>query len=172
MPGKHAPPSPASFYLSVAKAAGKALAAVAVVVVLAIVALGGRGKPPEQKQLAGATPGPSISSVPLDSPSPTVSPSPTLRAPAHITVAVLNGTKRSGLAGRTGTQITAAGYKVVRVGNAGKPAAKSTVYFQPGFELEALALRDRFRGFADVKTAPSTIAGDVDITLVIGADYP
>jgi len=170
MPGKHAPKSPRSFYLSLARAGAGVVGAIALVVVLAVVALGSRGtKAPVASSTTSPTPTPSVSSPPLDSGTP--SPTPTARAPSTINVAILNGTSRSGLASRTRPQIAAAGYKVVRIGNTSN-LAKSTVFYAPGYVLEAQALQQRFPAFTVIKAADASIPAGANLTLVLGADYP
>jgi hypothetical protein len=75
------------------------------------------------------------------------------------------------LASRTRPQIAAAGYKVVRVGNASN-TAKSTIFYAAGYAAEAQALQERFPAFTVIKLADASIAGGVNLTLVLGADYP
>jgi len=172
MPGKHAPKSPRSYYLSLGRAAAGVAGAIALVVVLAVVAFGNRGTKtaaPPPSSSPSATP--SVSSPPLDSSTPTPTPTPTVRAPSTITVSILNGTSRGGLASRTRPQIAAAGYKVIRVGNASN-AAKSTIFYAPGYAAEASALQRRFPAFTVIKPADSSVPGGVNLTLVLGSDYP
>jgi len=170
MPGKHAPKSPLSFFLSLGRAAAGVAGAIALVVVLAVVAFGNRG---DKKAESGGvpsngTPLPTITVSPLTI-SPT--PSPSIRAPSTVTITVLNGAGRSGLAGRTRTQVIAAGWKVVKIGNAAINK-KSTIFYESGFEKEALALQEKFPGFTVVKPADNSIAPGANLTLVLGSDYP
>ena len=61
--------------------------------------------------------------------------------PASVTVAVLNGTATSGLAGRVSQKLTADGYKPGKVATAADQTRTSTqVAFMPGHRREALAV--------------------------------
>ncbi|TML79799.1 MAG: hypothetical protein E6G04_04570 [Actinobacteria bacterium] len=90
MPGKHAPESPGSFYLSVARAVGGALVVLGVVAVIAVAATGSGGKKPTAQN---STPPPTVSIRPTlsSTPSTTVTPTTTATATnlASITVDVL-----------------------------------------------------------------------------------
>lgn len=173
MPGKHAPKSGLSFYLSMGRATGGVFAAIALVVIITVVAFGGRDRMPKTST-APTTPatrsGGSPSATPATAPSPT--PTPAVRSPSQITVAVLNGSGRTGIAHRTADQATAAGYQVKKVGNTDAAARVSTIYYRPGFQAAAKALQRRFPGFTQVKPAGSGVPSDVMITMVIGEDYP
>src|SRR5687767_588847 len=138
MPGKHAPESPRSYYVSLARALGAALGAVALMVV-AVVILLSRGDGTEQagsptvgspRASVSRSPAPRASSTPTAS--PTTSPTSSTLAPAQVSVLVQNGTTRSGLAARTADKIRAEGYNVVDVNNAGARFAKSTIFYRPG----------------------------------------
>ena len=172
MSGKHAPKSPLSFYFSVGRAAGGVVGAIALVVVLTVVAFGGRSEKSPKAPVAGST---TQAAVRTQSPSPTpsaeASPTPDARAPSQVTVAVLNGTGRPGLAGNTATKVKSAGYKVKRIDNAAT-AKVSTIYYQPAFEAEARALQERFPAFTQIKPAGNNVPSDVMLTMVIGKDYP
>jgi hypothetical protein len=173
MPGKHAPDSSRSFVLSLARALGAALGAVALIVV-AIVVLLNRGD-----DKSGALPiVSSPSRTPATSPSPTTSspsPSPTATRsvlPANrVNVEVLNGTTRNGLARDTANKIEDEGYKIVKVDNQRPPIPKSTIYYRPGRRAEALAFQEAFPEFTVVRDSDSLAAGTI-LRVVIGADYP
>jgi LytR cell envelope-related transcriptional attenuator len=171
MPGKHAPDSPRSFYVSLGKALGAALGAVALMVV-AVVVLLGRGE--DTKQTGSPTiQSPTASSKsPSPSPSastPTVKPTPTILARSKTIVDVLNGTTRQGLARETGKKIAEAGYRLGRVGNASR-LAKSTLYYLPGRRAEALAFQEEFPEFTVLKEL--RFSGGAILQAVIGSDYP
>lgn len=169
MPGRHAPKSPLSFYLSLAKAVGGVLGVLALIAAIPLVFTGNNNKAP--KPIARETARPSLSPSPSLSISP--SPTPSIHSPSQITVSVLNGSGRSGLARRTALQVRAAGY-VVKDDDIGNAAATkvSTIYFQPAFEAEALALQRRFSGFTQVRPATRTVPANVMLAMIIGADYP
>jgi hypothetical protein len=172
MPGKHAPKSSFSFYLSLARAAGGVVGAIVLVAVLTVVAFGGRDEKTSKAPLAQGTRTPTVKTL-APSPTPLVvpSPTPTIRAPSRVTVSVLNGTGRSGLAARTAAQVRDLGYKVKNVDNA-TATQVSTIYYQPAFEAEARALQEHFPQFTQVKPAGDTISRDAMLTMVIGKDYP
>lgn len=195
MPGKHAPKAPTSYYLSLARSVGGALAIVAMVVIVAVIAInsGGGGKP-AARQTSSPTPSPTPSEpAPIESsepstspepsgavtpPTPTISatpspqtpdPGPTTLPPDQVSVEVLNGTRRAGLAGKTADRLRQEGYKVVRTGNA-NPAEKSTILYVPGASDEAAALQLEFPEFTVVKRGRAS--QPVILRLIIGADFP
>ena len=173
MPGKHAPASPRSFYLSLARALGAALGAVALMVIAILVLLNrGDGK------TDGALPVVSSSPTHSTSPSPTQSASPTSRPRASVLpvnrvgVQVLNGTTRNGLGRETAKKIQDEGYEIVgQPGNERPPVAKSTVYYRPGRRAEALAFQETFPEFTVLRELKSLPSGTI-LRVVIGADYP
>jgi hypothetical protein len=173
MPGKHAPRSVLSFYLSLARAVAGALAAVGVLVAVVLVLLNlvlGRGESPPSAL-------PTVEGAPAASPeatlptleTPTPSPTGTALAPGRVTVAVLNGTTRRGLAAATAERIRRAGYRVVDVGNAPR-TEESTIFYRPGARAEALAFQERFPEFGVLQE--STQTGQAMLRVVIGADFP
>ncbi len=174
MPGKHASASPRSFYLSLARAFGAALGAVALMVIAVLVLLNrGDGKSEGSLPIVSSPPR-STSTSP--SPSPSTSPTPTPTAtrsvlPANrVTVEVLNGTTQTGLARETARKIEDEGYKIVQVGNQRPPISKSTVFYRPGRRAEALAFQEAFREFTVVRELKSLPSGTI-LRVVIGADY-
>ena len=173
MPGKHAPASPRSFYLSLARALAAALGAVALMVI-AILVLLNRGDGKDE----GALPVVSSSPTRSTSPSPTVSPSPTPTATKsvlpvnRVTVQVLNGTTRTGLARDTAKKIEDEGYKIVgQPGNQRPPIDKSTIYYRPGRHAEALAFQEAFPEFTVVRELKSLPSSTI-LRVVTGGDYP
>jgi hypothetical protein len=168
MPGKHAPDSPRSFYVSLARAGGAALGALALMII-AVVILVSRGNGTSPNGLPVVS-GPTSST--LRSPSPhasTGSPTPRALAPNQVTLDVRNGTKRNGL-GRTASKaFENEGYNVIKVGNI-TASAKSTILYQPGHRNEALAFQQTFPQFTVLKESRST--GGAILRIVIGADYP
>lgn len=177
MPGKHAPGSPRSFYFSVARAVGAGIAIVAVVAGVVLVAFGGDG----EKAAGTSTPSPTLTATSSSSPSPsatatatptaTASPSPAAStlASTQITVEVLNATTTPGLAAATRERVTAAGYRVTRVGNA-PTVASSTIYFRRGMRAEAAALQRLFPEFGALAEAQG--GQTVMMRMVIGSDFP
>lgn len=171
MPGKHAPESSASFIVSLSRAVGGALAAVAVMAIL-VVALLNRGNAEEPGAAIITSPSSSPSRTASASPKPsTLSPSPTpsVLATRKVTVQVLNGTPRTGLAAATAQEIEKAGYKLAGTGNAAR-SEKSTIFYRKGRRAEALALQEKFPDFTVLDEAPSSQTAI--LRLVLGLDWP
>jgi hypothetical protein len=170
MPGKHAPQSSKSFLLSLAAAAGGALAALGLVIGVVLVAVNSGG----DKAPAAGNPvvSPSPSSAPSVSPTPTtVEQGIPVLPPARVSLAVLNGTPRAGLAKKFKDRAAKEGYPVLRIGNA-KPTAKSTIFYRADARNEALQLQRTFGELTVLAEVPSDLASDVLLTVVLGADYP
>ena len=69
-----------------------------------------------------------------------VKPTGTTRAPASVSVVVLNGSGGvKGVAGATTDKIKAKGYKTLEPGNAA-PVDKTTVYYTAGYQADANAV--------------------------------
>src|SRR5437870_2464775 len=119
MPGKHAPASPRSFYTSLGRALGAALGAVAVMVIVVVVWLsrGDHSKPSGLPVVQTSRPAVSSPS-PTPKPANQTLPATSVLPAAKVTVQVLNGTARNGLARQTADKIQRAGYKVTGTGNA------------------------------------------------------
>lgn len=176
MPGKHAPASSKSFFLSLGAAVGGMLGALALVLALVLVALnaGGDNKRPVGSPAVSGSPTPTrtTSPSPTATATTTASPAQTLLPPSRVSLSVLNGTQRTGLAARFKSDAQKAGYPVTRTGNAPKPFAKSTIYYRPGAEEEALAFQKRFNQFTVIAALPAGYPSDVLLTVVLGADFP
>lgn len=172
MPGKHAPASPRSFYLSFGRALGAALGAVALMVVAVLVLLnrGDDNKPTSLPIVS--SPSPSVTATsPGTSTSPTPSKTPSVLPANRVTVEVLNGTTRTGLAADTKKKIEDEGYRVVAVGNQRPPIAKSTIFYRHGRRREALAFQQAFPDFTVVKES-SALPEATLLRVVLGGDYP
>lgn len=175
MPGKHAPESPRSYYVSLARALGAALGAVALMVVAVVILLSrGDGTKQAGSPTVSSNPTASRSASPRASRTPTVSPSasPTSStlAPSKVSVRVENGTSRNGLAARTADKIRAEGYNVTGTGNAGASFAKSTIFYRPGARDEALAFQETFSEFTVLRQASGSQSALLRV--VVGSDYP
>jgi LytR cell envelope-related transcriptional attenuator len=172
MPGKHAPGSSKSFYLSVGASVGGALAALGLVLALVLVALNAGGD--DKKAGSPAVSTPPTTKSPSVKPTASVSSTPasTVLPANRVTTAVLNGTKRTGLAGKFADQARKAGYPVLRTGNAPADFAKSTIYYRPDAQDEALAFQKRFPRFTVIAPLPPNYPSDVLLTNVLGADFP
>ena len=172
MPGKHAPESPASFVLSLSRAVGGALAAVAVMTILVVALLNRGSADPQGRGPTIESPGasPTVSTSPTSTPTATASPTRKPLAPSKVTVQVLNGgTGRTGLAAAVAQDVERAGYKLAGVGNAAS-TAKSTIFYRKGRRAEALAFQASFPDFTVLKEAPSSQASILRV--VLGADWP
>ncbi|MGH1549228.1 LytR C-terminal domain-containing protein [Leifsonia poae] len=95
---------------------------------------------------------------------PTVDPS--------LSVNVLNGTTREGLAGQVGDKLTAAGWKVGATANADKSDLASTIvyYGDPKNQAAALGVAQSLPG-ATVQQSTAFSDTGADITVVVGANY-
>ena len=170
MPGKHAPESPGSFYLSVARAVGGALVVLGVVAVIAVAATGSGGKNPTAQN---STPPPTVSIRPTlsSTPSTTVTPTTTATATnlASITVDVLNGTQRAGLAKALADKLKADGYTIRNVATQTAHQTQTTIYYKAGSRAAAEAL---LAAHPELKrVAPAPASQTVKLTVVIGDDY-
>jgi hypothetical protein len=154
--------------ISLSRAVGGALAAVAIMAIL-VVALLNRT---DAKEPAGSPTVQSPSSSPVETPpSPTPSPTPTATVlPASgVTVQVLNGTPRTGLAAQTAQEIEKKGYKLAGTGNTAR-TEDSTIFFKKGRRAEALAFQKLFPDFKVLKEAPASQTAI--LRAVLGADWP
>lgn len=179
MPGKHAPASPRSFYLSLARSIGGALAALGLVAGVAVLIASSRtaGEPdgtaappgsPSPSPTATVSPTPSPTPSPRPSPSPSPSPSPLPRS--DVSVEVLNGTRRNGLAARTAERLEDSGYADVEIGNAPEPAERTRIFFREGFRAEAERLLEDFPDFSAL--APAGEGQSAMLRVVLGDDFP
>ena len=67
-------------------------------------------------------------------------------APGDVPVTVLNGTTRSGLAGRVGEDLAARGYDLQGTGNTGAASGPATIVHGPDGYLAAQSLRAQVQG--------------------------
>lgn len=165
MPGKHAPDSSSSFYLSLGKAVGGALAALGVMLALVLVLLSGEAEPKGGPTVSGPDPTATSSRTPTRSPTPT----PSVLPVSRVTVDVLNGTVRARLARQTADMVEKAGYRIGEVDN-GPRTAKSTIFYKPGRRAEALEFQGRFSDFTVLEESESSQRAILRI--VVGADWP
>lgn len=165
MRGKHAPASPASFYLSLARYVGTALGIVALVAGMGI-ALVKSGSPPP-KPSAGKKATATHSPTTPFSPSPP--PSPTPRPPSKVTVEVLNGIGIVGIAGRTEVRLEDAGYNVISIGDAPRTDRTVILYVSRGAKIDAQELLRRFTAFLRIRRA--TEAQSARLKVILGADF-
>ena len=172
MPGKHAPESPASFILSVSRAAAGALVVLGVVAVIAVAATGSNKKPTAKSSTPVVT---RTTHPPTSSPStvPTT-PTPTATAPTaapKVTVNVLNGTTRNGIAHALATKLAAEHYLVKTVATEPKHQTVTTIYYRPGAQAAAEALLAAHQELGKVAPATSSTPTNAMLTVILGDDY-
>lgn len=128
-----------------------------------------------------ATPVTSAGSTPSTTPAPTsttvaltttTSPSTTVvseRSPAEITVKVLNSTRTKGLAAGVTADLGAAGYQMEEQDNYSPTQVDSFIYYAPGFQAEALTVRDLVPG-TTVAANPAA-SPSVDLLIILGTSF-
>ncbi|HUR23775.1 MAG TPA: LCP family protein [Acidimicrobiales bacterium] len=114
--------------------------------------------------------------APLDSTATTVAgPAPVTTAPpsgprpAEVKVRVLNGVGTAGLAAKTATSLTGAGYVVADKGDAPALAPKTTITYGTGQLAKAQLVQSTLLGPAIVRE--DATLKTVDINLLLGADF-
>jgi len=102
-------------------------------------------------------------------PAPTTTAPASSVKPADVRVRVLNGVGTAGLAGRTATSLTGAGYVVVDRGDAPALAPQTTVSYGSGQLAKAQSVQSTLAGPAVLKEDPTLKSADVN--LLLGADF-
>jgi hypothetical protein len=169
--GRHEPPTRRSFYLSVATWTLKRILILAAAVVVGLLVLR-NGFPSNASQGITGTVSPSSPSV-TATPSPTTSPSPSpSRSPQieGVVVRVLNGTDETGLAGDVTNTLENEGY-TVKVPDNAPNRQRTTIFYRENFLPEAELMRDQFFPSALLKLAGPSVPADVDLQVVLGADF-
>ncbi|MFP3466090.1 LytR C-terminal domain-containing protein [Leifsonia sp. SIMBA_070] len=120
---------------------------------------------------AGASASRTGTPTPTATPTPTPTIVPTVN-PA-LSVNVLNGTTREGLASTVGDKLTAAGWKVGALANADRTDLAATIiyYGDPANQAAALGVAQSLPG-ATIQQSTAFSDTGADITVVIGANYP
>jgi hypothetical protein len=173
VPGKHAPESPTSFYLSVARAGAGALAVLGLVIAIVLVAVGSNDNP-TAVGTSSQTPTTITSTPPATSTTPSVEPTRSERplvARARVVVEVLNGTTTSGLAAGVEAKLRSDGYSRVSVGNTSAPAERTVIFYKPTFKREAERMLADRPELLRVKQATPSSEGSAPIVVVLGPDY-
>ena len=115
------------------------------------------------------SPSPSVSPTPSrSSPSPTPSASPQITG---VTVKVLNGTSKVGLATSTTQTLQSAGYKVQLPGDQRPSIAATIVYYKAAFKNAATYLQQHYFPRAQLKVAPTSLSSTADVTVILGSDF-
>ena len=93
--------------------------------------------------------------------------------PASVTVAVLNATQVTGLAGRFGQRVSGAGFRLGNVATASQQQrAESVVLYRPGQSRQARAV-GRKVGISQIEPVDAqsaTLAGTATVIVVLGGD--
>lgn len=111
----------------------------------------------------------------IDGSTPTTVASPTTTAPvsgvkpSEVRVRVLNGVGTAGLAGRTATSLTGAGYMVAERGDSPSLAPKTTITYGAGQQAKAQLLQSALVGPSVLREDPTLRS--VDVNLLLGADF-
>lgn len=107
----------------------------------------------------------STTSTPTPTIVPTVDPA--------LSVNVLNGTSREGLAATVGDKLKAAGWKIGALANADKTDLATTIvyYGDPANQAAALGVAQSLPG-ATIQQSTAYSDSGADITVVVGANYP
>jgi maltose-binding protein MalE len=173
VPGKHAPESPASFILSVSRAAAGALVVLGVVAVIAVAATGSNKKPTAKSSIT-----PTVtrtthppSSSPSTQSSVSLTPTASASTAPKVTVNVLNGTTRTGIARALATKLTAEHYLVKTVATEPKHQTVTTIYYRPGGQAAAEALLAAHQELGKVAPAISSTPTNAELTVILGDDY-
>jgi len=114
-----------------------------------------------------ASPSPTPSKTPSPTPSKTAKPEPARNVP----VVVFNQTTTPGLAARFAARLEVAGWNVVGVDNWFGSVPATTVYYPPGDEAAAKALRADFPDVGRIRPRLSNMPAN-SLTVVLTSDFP
>lgn len=89
---------------------------------------------------------------------------------AEEPVLVLNNSRVTGLGERTAARVRSVGWPVAKVGNLRGRTAKSTVYYAPGYQAQAIDLAQRLPGDQRVHAKYDGLPGGAALTLVVTED--
>jgi hypothetical protein len=142
-----------------------------VVAVIAVAATGSNKKPTAKSstpRVTTTTHPPTVSpSAVATSPTPTASAS---TAP-KVTVNVLNGTTRTGIARALATKLASEHYLVKTVATEPKHQTVTTIYYRPGAQAAAEALLAAHQELGKVAPATSSTPTNAMLTVILGDDY-
>lgn len=94
--------------------------------------------------------------------------SSSIPVPADVTVRILNGSGRVGLAGREETRLRKANFRIHSIGNAASRTPITTILYEFGDELKASLLAKQYPGSIK-RLADKDLPGDIVLTL--GVDH-
>jgi len=87
-----------------------------------------------------------------------------------VSVLVLNGTSRSGIAGALTARLADGGYQTLDADNYADSVDRSQVWYEPGFDREATVIRDL--AVPDAQTGPYEGPDlGAEIVVVLGSTY-
>jgi hypothetical protein len=168
--GRHEGPNRRSFYLFVATWTLKRILILAAAVIVGLLVLR-NGFPSNASQgiTGGVTPTtpPATVSPPSSNPSPSASRSPQIEG---VVVLVLNGTDRDGLAAEVTQTLEEEGYTTKQPDDAPN-RQRTTIFYRENFQPEAQLMKEQFFHNALLKPAGPSVPEDVDLQLVLGADF-
>ncbi len=169
MTGKHEPPTNRSFYISLATSTLRALILVAAVVLGVFVLV--KAFPENASSITGApqsTPQERTPATqrPAQRPTRTPPPSPTYEARLWV----LNGTDRTGFAAEMTQRLEADGYNSSKEPANAPETERTVIYYREEFSADARYIRRKFFQGAELKPALPTLAENVDIEVILGAD--
>ncbi len=101
---------------------------------------------------------------------PTATQTTTAPVTTPITIQVLNGSQKAGLAKSVGEQLTKAGYNVIYVGNSSSSKRKACTIICKNDSNPQIAALAQLLGGASIDTTSST-TGKADVTVVLGRDF-
>ena len=173
-PSRQAPPNP--------DPASRGLILVAVAVVLGVILLikgGGVGFDPDNAELEIGTDGGETPAA-VESTTTTAAPPETSVPPAQLKIVALNAAGIDGYAGQAQQFLSVAGYTSVTPITAAAPAETTTVYFAPGFEVDAMMVASLFQlqpnqvqplpADASLARDPAEFPADTNLAVVLGPD--
>jgi hypothetical protein len=88
-----------------------------------------------------------------------------------VTVNVLNGTTRTGIARALATKLSGEGYAVKTVATDPKHQVTTTIYYRPGAKAAAEALLAAHHELGKVAPALSSTPTNAMLTVILGDDY-
>ena len=137
-------------------------------VVKAPTALGTPTRPPRTTAAPSPTSAPATT-VPTTAPPTAAPPSPTAAERPSLTV--LNNSRVDGLAARAARDFENGGWTVASTGNLRGRTPRTTVYYDPGHEAAAAALRRQFPRILAAAPRPDGLPGAGTLTVVVTRDY-
>lgn len=171
MAGRHESPTSRSYWVSVTTWTAKRVVILVLAVILGAWVLKNGFPSNASDAITGAVPRSAAASTsPGPSESPRSSPHKTRKPKIKgVVVQVLNGGAPRGRAGLVTDVLKAAGYTTRDPGDTGQ--TPTTVYYAKGSRIDAGGLQAKYFPAAPLRSAPATFERDVDVTVVLGADF-